>query len=344
MTPVRISIPSAAKGRLGVLDELKGVAIILVVAYHASGVLSLRDILHPEVGVDMFVILSGIGLGFSGREEPAGRFLLRRFMRIYPTYWVVLAALLLADGRLRGMHYAPADILLHATGLHAWFGDAYAMSISDAFWFITLIVSLYVAYVPLRRLWRRPDLLLLAGSVLSVVPILVYFHWSQPAVFGHMAVRIPGFFAGLVVGRLLRQGNLDIPVSAGLGAAFFLLFYVTYAFGIVVASFVVGLAIMGAYAFLLRPVVPGFARSGLAWLGIRSLAIYLVHQPLVREFNVYVLQRYFPEAGITPLSLSLGIIAGLCATLAVSAVLYRTLGRICLSGPGTPSPMPGAQA
>jgi peptidoglycan/LPS O-acetylase OafA/YrhL len=259
VSPLRLSLPAPASGRIAALDELKGVAILLVVLYHAGGVLGLSDRLHLEVGVDIFVILSGIGLSLSSSEEGAGRFLLRRFLRIYPTYWIALTACLAAGAFLLGNRYSAADVVLHYLGIHAWFGDAYAMSISDSFWFITLIVSLYVAYVPLRRLAGRADLLLLAGSILSLVPILVYFYWGQSAVFSHLALRIPGFFLGLLIGTLLKKGTLTIPMSPAAAGSLVILFYVTYVQGITIVSFAIGLVVMAGYVLVARPLLPSAA-------------------------------------------------------------------------------------
>jgi peptidoglycan/LPS O-acetylase OafA/YrhL len=213
MKPLRLTLGAPVRGRLPVLDELKGVAILLIILYHAGGVLSWANTLHGEVGVDMFVILSGIGLTLSGGHETAARFLGRRFLRIYPSYWIALTATLVAGAYFRGNHYAPADIVLHYLGIHAWFGDAKAMSINDSFWFITLIVTLYVVYLPMRPLLGRPDRLLLAGMALSLLLAWVHLRAGMPVGFANLSMRFPGFFLGLVVGRLLRDGTLELPLS-----------------------------------------------------------------------------------------------------------------------------------
>jgi peptidoglycan/LPS O-acetylase OafA/YrhL len=329
VSPLRLSLPAPVAGRVDALDELKGVAILLVVLYHAGGVLGMADRLHLEVGVDIFVILSGIGLALgSSKGEGAGPFLLRRFWRLYPTYWIALTACLAARALLLGTRYSAADIALHYLGIHAWFGDAYAMSINDSFWFITLIVSLYVAYVPLRRLAARPDLLLLAGSVVSIVPILAYFYWGQSVVFSHLALRIPGFFAGLLIGGLMRAGTLAIPLTAATAGAFLVLFYAAYAQGIIITSFGIGLVAMAAYAFLARPLLVASLRRDLAYLGERSLGIFLVHQPLIREYNVLVLDRFFPGAVQSRWALAAGIAVGLVAAVLISSALLSLTRRL----------------
>ncbi len=93
----------------------------------------------------------------------AGRFLLRRFWRIYPAYWIALSALLVADRLVLDRRYfgpatsscIPRDPRVVRRRL--------ALSINDAFWFITLILSLYLLFAVLRRFLGRPDQLLLSG-------------------------------------------------------------------------------------------------------------------------------------------------------------------------------------
>jgi peptidoglycan/LPS O-acetylase OafA/YrhL len=332
MSVLRLGLAAPVTGRVGVLDELKGVAIILVVLYHAGGVLGYADRLHLEVGVDIFVILSGIGLTLSTTEEGTLRFLLRRFWRIYPTYWIALTACLAAGALFLGNYFTAADIVLHYLGIHAWFGDAYAMSINDSFWFITLIVTLYLAYAPLRRLAGGADLLLLAGAIISLVPILIYFYWGQSAAFSHLALRIPGFFLGLLIGTLMRTGSLDVPLSGAFAASFLILFYVTYAQGIIIASFLIGLVLMAAYAFLARPLLRPSVVGDLKFLGDRSLGIFLVHQPLIREYNVLVLDRFFPGAVLNPWALAAGIAVGLVAAVLIASALFSLLKGLAFPG------------
>lgn len=328
MTPLRLSLPTPAGGRVAALDELKGVAIILVILYHAGGVLGWNNEFHGELGVDIFVILSGMGLALSASCPGVGRYLSRRFWRIYPAYWAALALFLAADALLRGTTFTAADILLHVLGIHAWFGDAHAMNINDSFWYITLIVSLYVLYLPLRGLVARPDRLLLAGALISFILAFANLRANRPVAFGHLSLRLPGFFVGLLAGRLMKTGHLEINLSAALAAAMMVIFYAPFTQGFLFAPVWVGCALMAAYAFLLRPVLPGAARGALRYLGDRSLEIFLIHQPLIREYNVYVLLRFFPHAGITPWTLTAGMLVGLAVALALSSGLHWLLGKI----------------
>jgi peptidoglycan/LPS O-acetylase OafA/YrhL len=337
VSPLRLQLPAPCRGRLAVLDELKGVAIILVILYHAGGVLVWQDKLHGEVGVDMFVILSGIGLTLSNTQVSVGNYLSRRFWRIYPAYWIVLTVFLVVDRYVRHLEFPSWDIFLHYTGFHAWFGDGHAMSINDSFWFITLIVSLYLVYLPLRGLVARPDLLLLAGAVLSLVAAISYFYAGQSAGFAHLSLRLPGFFLGLLVGRLLKNGCLEIPMTAALALAVSLIFYLPYVIGFEFLSIWVGAALMAAYAFLVRPLLSATALRGLKYLGDRSLEIFLIHQPLIRDYNFFFLQKYFPGAIDNPWYRVMGMAVGLVIAIEASGWLHRLLRKLPQSGTKSPS-------
>ena len=340
MASLRLELPAPVAGRVLALDELRGVAILLVILYHAGGVLGLANTLHGEVGVDMFVILSGAGLALSPGQEGAGRFLLRRFWRIYPAYWIALTAFLLGDALLWNRHFPAADILLHYLGLQAWFGDAHALSINDSFWFVTLIVTLYAVYLPLRRFVDRPDKLLLLGALVSIVPAVYCYQHRQYVGFDHVSLRFPGFFLGLVLGRLLKAGRLDISATTALGAACLVVFYVPFTQNFVFASVWVGAGLMAAYALLVRPYLSASTREPLKFLGDRSLEIFLIHQPLIREYNILVQHRLFPGSPVTPLSLIVGILVALAVAVALAGALHSALGM--LPAPGRTRQSPGA--
>ena len=93
---------------LASLQQLRGVAVLLVLAYHLSGVgaraLGLPDttgrLVHAQAGVDLFFVISGYVMVLvsctdrgEARVTPGG-FLARRVLRIYPLYWLVSLPLL----------------------------------------------------------------------------------------------------------------------------------------------------------------------------------------------------------------------------------------------------------
>ena len=296
MPTLTLHAPVVSGRRIPEIDELKGLAILLVVLYHAGGVLTWNNHLHGDLGVDIFVILSGVGLSLSASYQSFWSFMQRRLWRILPAYWLVLTAAILLNTHFLQLNYSAANIGLHYLGLHGWFGDVFAMSICDSFWFITLILSLYLLYAGLRQLLPSPEKLLLVGGVISVLAAFALFFTGQSGAFGHIALRLPGFFVGLLLGQLLRTGRLDLTLGPALGLAGFVLVYVPYTQGIVFHTAVAGLSLMGFYVYVLRgplaSAVPAVPRT-LGFLGDYSLEIFLLHQPLIRDYNVYLHGRWF---------------------------------------------------
>lgn len=325
-----LTVPSGPRtGRIAAFEELKGVAILLVVLYHAGGTLVWRNFLHGDLGVDIFVILSGAGLALGHHdEEPAGRFLFRRLRRIVPAYWLVLAAYAIANAIVLERPSSALDLGLHALGIHGWFGDAIGLSVNESFWFITLIVSLYLLYLWFRRL-RSSEALLLAGGLVAVAVSFAFFFTGQSAMFAHLGLRLPGFVLGMLLGRLLRDGQLTLGANATLGGALFVLVYVPYTQGIVFHTAVAGLALVAAYVLWLRPALPAAApvQRTLSFLGAHSLEIFLLHQPLLRDYNFILQIRWAHVAQPTPATLALGMMVALVVTLLLAVELRRLLQR-----------------
>ena len=332
MPSLELKLPGKAAGRIDAIDELKGFAILLIILYHAGGVLVWQNFFHGDLGVDIFVLLSGVGIALGARSESAAAFLRRRFLRIYPAYWVVLTVFLLANFLLLHVPYTPFNIAVHYLGLQGLFGDAIGFSIDDSFWFITLIVGWYVAYAALRRQFTRPDRVVLWGGVLSAAVAYAYFETGQAGCFGHIGLRLPGFFAGLLVGMLLRDGRLELPLSPALAAGLLAATYVPYTHGIIFAPGVVGFALAAGYLLFWRVraqgELVGTVARDLRFLGKYSLEIFLIHQPMIRDYNFYVLAHLFNDASPSQLVLVVGMAAGLAVTFVVSAQLHRLLDRV----------------
>lgn len=207
MPELKIEFPACIGGRIPVLDELKGLAILLFVLYYAGGVLFWQNLLHGDLGVDIFVILSGIGLALSARTEAPVDFMRRRLAPIMPAYWIALTLYWALNSPYFQHHYTPTNIVLHDLGIHAWFGDIYTMSINDSFWFITLIITLSLVFCAVRSLGNNLGRPLFVGGAFSWAFAHAMFTTGQAGGFGHLGLRVPGFFAGLLVGQILREGS-----------------------------------------------------------------------------------------------------------------------------------------
>ena len=103
-------------------DEIKGVAILWVVFFHAQ--LGLGGLLYDVQkigygGVDMFLFLSGFGLYHSlSRDADTGRYLLRRARRLLPAYlpfcaaWLCVMLPLYGLGTVQSVRVAAGNLLM----------------------------------------------------------------------------------------------------------------------------------------------------------------------------------------------------------------------------------------
>jgi len=332
MPEIKIEIPNKVSGRLLVLDELKGLAILLVVLYHAGGVLVWQNFLHGDLGVDIFVILSGIGLALSQREELPVAFLRRRLVRIMPAYWIALTVFWALNSHFLQKNYSGVNLLLHYLGIHGWFGDIYAMSINDSFWFITLIITLYLIFCAVRHLSEDLGRLIFVGGAFSWIFAYAMFTTGQAGSFGHLGLRVPGFFAGLILGRLLRDGRIVVQLDWPLFSGLVLFAYIPYLQGFMFFSPLAALALMSGYTFLWKRFTSVRIQSPvsgvLTFLGNHSLEIFLLHQPIIREYNYYLHGRVLNIPVPSASSLIWGIILGAAVALFLSIELRALVAKI----------------
>jgi peptidoglycan/LPS O-acetylase OafA/YrhL len=329
---LRISItPRLAAGRrIAVIDELKGMALVLVLVYHCGGALGAQNIVHGEVGVDIFLIMSGMVLAINSAETPLRQFFLRRFLRIYPSYWIALGLFLWMHHRFLGVTRPWASIWRHILGIHGFFQAEYFTDIVDAYWFISMIVAAYLVFACIRRRLDDLSLVMAVAGILTVLAVVLYQDSGNVAGLIHLAVRIPDFFVGLVAGRLLGSGTAEVRFNPALGLGLLCFYYLTFfrsiqcdytipAIGIIltwVGIRKLALRLPGGRAFL----------ASFALLGIISYEMYLFHPPLVRDYNFYVYHVLLHNLAPTRGQLLGGIFVALGVTLVISVAVHALVG------------------
>ncbi|WP_438481247.1 acyltransferase family protein [Oleiharenicola lentus] len=169
------------KNHLAAVDELRGVAILMVFFYHALGVsfgygrerqwsglfrnwdmsvgqFGFLPLSYGFLGVSLFFVISGfcIHLSYSqSRDKSLRVFFIRRAFRIYPPYLVALLifsffypfqrVVFSEDGLFQFVSHLT---LLHNWDVHTFFG------INGAFWSIAVEAQLYLLY-PLLFLFAK---------------------------------------------------------------------------------------------------------------------------------------------------------------------------------------------
>ena len=341
--PTRSTSPDKA-AKFTLLELGRGVAAALVVFHHAGDVLAEPRFFGVEgfgghlhnfnVGVDFFFVLSGFIIAWVhwrdiGDRRRLGRYVVRRFARIYPPYWCIVLPLIalyqLFPGRGAPSQHDIATALLSIPLLPyvnpPVLGVAWTL-VHEVFFY-----ALFGAVIALgrRALWIFPiwGVAILAAQFVD--------HLSYPADFLFDPFNLE-FLLGVAGAAWLRNHRVAAPgLLLAVGSA---AFAAALVFGMHVQDTpIVGRAIFGvsAFAVLLGGVEIERGRDirlhpALALFGAASYAIYLVHPEAVSALAQLVSRvtpRQVPiEATLVVVSL-IAIAAGMLFHRAIEAPLTK---------------------
>lgn len=180
------------------IDEVKGLAILMVVCIHAK--LYASTLLFDRLvnrAVPIFLVLFGITteLSFAAhakRDVPLARWWYQtRLRRLVPPYWVMIAAwwgLALWSGHAAFLKLGAREATLMFLGYAPWIGTS---------WFVTLILELVLVVPGYRwlvgKLGPVPSLALSAAATAAGAYYLWYIAVWGMQIFGHDAPE-PGWY------------------------------------------------------------------------------------------------------------------------------------------------------
>ena len=316
------------------LQVMRGLAALAVAAYHTHLILAEPVYGSIEafgtvasrgwVGVNFFFVLSGFIIlyahaGDIGRPARAGRYLWRRFSRVYPLYWLVLTGFIAAAARGIG---------------HAEFS-----------WAPSNLVSSYL----LLRIVAAPDLPLQVAWTL-VYEMTFYLEWDAAIVINGVILgdtQMPWthcwnlyfLFGGLAFGAFSRLGSAR--AGATIGAVGLILLAILFATGSVdprladgqskpmlLLTLALGFALVLLGAVIWERARPLRIPSWLLLLGEASYSIYLVHSPaisLLAGLNHRFLQGKLPAPIVSLTTMTIAVSAGIAVHLICEKPLLRAL-------------------
>lgn len=300
------------------IDVLRGVAILMVVVFHAFGgnfgdyvpwdgwrrdfaqspsgtLLWCYPVTYGWAGVALFFVISGFCIHYSflrAGQFGIGPFLWRRFWRIYPAYFCALVFFTIFLGL--DLH-APGDrhqFLAHALLTQNFHEDTF-FTINPAFWSIATEVQLYLLYpllLALRARFGIGNCFLIALALGGIWRVIVVAQWGLPDRLIAPGLTSPFMtwsdwtLGALLAERFVEKRPLFARPLRWLGIFIALL---------VVSSFYKPLTIFGfslaaaASAVLLEMALAADWRRRRKWvlslgfLGGISYSLYLWHQPLL---------------------------------------------------------------
>ena len=324
-----------AAGRLKHIDGLRGIAALLVVLFHvvefSPARTELLEAMGPvadlwpylgAIGVNIFFLLSGFVLfrSLERTRTSAGRFIVRRQLRLDPAYWAVIGlTLAFSLGKafipgLTGGEYSVGDVLVNLVYLQGILDRPFILSVS---WTLCLEVQLYLlllaVFVAARRITGTtrtlPVTLLVSGLGAVVLTRAV----------GHEMTWVWGPWPLFCVGALLYVGREDRRwTCAAVGLLVFRVAATPDVSMIEIASLAFALAVLVGWG----PLTRALGSSWLTWLGLRSYSLYLFHHFAI-DVTTRPIYKISPSLGVSAAASVLAI----GTSILVADVAFRLVER-----------------
>ncbi|TYL93501.1 acyltransferase [Bradyrhizobium rifense] len=333
--------------RLAFVDTLRGIAVLSVVLQHALEQIVLNQqtgsyywVFHHALGeyfnfgrfgVVLFFFVSGfvIPYSFPKSAAPVRDFVVSRFFRLYPAYWLSIVVLLVLSPTIEGKTFPLSHVAANATMFQMFMGIP---NIRIAYWTLAVELMFYVSCIGLFAtgfLTRRLTAFQIVVAT-CVVGIVAFPFVKVHAVWGvlELALDLTAMFFGKVIRDTVMEDKLSwrhVAICAVL--------YVIFAAGVAYRrygidyqeNFFCAYGMGGAY-ILAAFVFVGFAALGekaawrfMSFVGTISYSIYLMG-----SFAMIVI-FYFFGGGSGPLQWFLFTAAVIAASILVSWLTYLTI-------------------
>lgn len=294
MNTAEIQVDKISKNRTAIM----GISMVLVVMFHSSFEIHSIPILQAfkmsgDIGVDIFLLVSGIGIYFSLQKNSNYReYIVRRAVRILPAcivvegLWFVLQDLVLGRGNILGF---VKDI----TSISFWLDGKLTT------WYLAVLMVLQAVtplYLKLLKKYQRLDIISVVlflgiGIVIRLVPEL-----NQA--MGHLLIailRVPAYVVGLSLGKIIYQKEtLRFNKVLVLLIALLVVIAVYGWFPIYIPWSFKYIAYLPLAIFCTMALANLSKNRFLAFMGTYSLAIYLLHEKILWVFTA-VLYMLIPD-------------------------------------------------
>ena len=317
-----------AKYRLLELDALRGLAALVVVLYHyfyrfdilyGHKGISVEWIHNGKLGVQLFFMVSGfvIFLTLNRLNNPLD-FIVSRFSRLFPAYWVCLILTFVVVGyfSLPGREVSYYYAAINLTMLQEFFRVPH---VDGVYWTLTVELTFYFWIFILYMLGglARIEIVLIPLMMITLLHVFGFFEIHPVFMKIFVLVHLPFFVAGICFFKLVSKSN-DVSTIAALLLSLVVAIYVNSE---------VNPAIFVLFYIIFYTVVSGrtpfLAAPPLIFLGGISYTLYLIHQ------NVgYVIIRFFYAQGWGG---GLGIAFALLVSIVGAHIICRCIERPCLN-------------
>lgn len=281
-------------------------------------------------GVHIFFVISGFVMVFtslSGEHLKPSVFLAKRFIRIFPIYWICAALYILYGDTIDARNVYQAQRLIGSLLLLP--SDA-SLIIGQA-WSLSYELYFYVCFAAILKLRPRIGLILLTSVFLLCIAFRSTLSLSNPLVALATSPLLIEFLAGAWIGYIAISGCKIDPVTS---VVLIILGVIGFIIGIVlgydrVPFFITwGLPsalLVGGFVFAEIGGMSIKSVAAISFLGDSSYSLYLIHPLFIQFLLLFLLnQKIIPTQLASALSLC-AILTALCIVAAIA--LYNSVER-----------------
>ena len=344
--------------RFSHIDALRGIAALLVIWLHVSEVFvrlspetfsqgtALYDLAWAvdvgRIGVVVFFAISGFVIcrSLNGNKiEGSKKFLIRRFLRLYPAFWVSIVLGLFSMWWLFDKPFGWEMIVANITMLPELLGEKPVIAL---YWTLETEIVFYVVcwLLFLNRNLNNPIILFLMSAVLTVLFVVLKTFFLPPELRSSLKA-MPYHLAIMFWGGFFRYWYDDKKAFITLGTIKIQLQWLLYVLTIIIVvpaliALLQGLITqdshllrlgksypLGIFVFIIGNLVFKIKNRFMVWTGTISYSLYLVH-PVIFYSLFWFLKNKAPYWLMT-FHLSIYIAFTIVFSMALSAIIYYTV-------------------
>lgn len=235
-------------------NAIFGVAALWIVLFHGVSLTNIDNQIDEKyflisqtlhmgnVAVDMFIVLSGMGLYYSFSKKPRlGDFYVKRLVRVYVPYLLMTLPYILyyfLNKEIAVEKQIDLPLMIKAIlTVNFWTGESSPID----FWYVSLILVLYLLYPLIFLFLFRPvkgkmsqgkaefiRFLILTLFTIGVAVLIAYCFKDAYAILSRALSRITAFVIGCYIGKLVKEKKKFSIIFLILSVAIFVGAYYMY--------------------------------------------------------------------------------------------------------------------